>query len=85
MNHKRLLDMAYDRLVEAYGGDGAEIDVGFLSRFYREKKVLSESAIYMRFLGLFAKLRRVAEEWGEHIFVGGTADSFGADGTSGRG
>ena len=51
MNHKQLLDMAYDRLVEAYGGDGAEIDVGFLSRFYHEKKVLSESAIYMRFLG----------------------------------
>ena len=73
MNHKQLLDMAYDRLVEAYGGDGAEIDVGFLSRFYREKKVLSESAIYMRFLGLFAKMRRAAEEMGEHIFVGGTA------------
>ena len=75
MNHKQLLDRAYDRLIEIYGGDQAFIEVGFLNRFYQEKMILKECELYTRYLGLLGRVRQVAEEKGEHIFVRGTAGS----------
>ena len=39
MNHKQLLNRAYDRLIEIYGGDQTFVEVGFLNRFYQEKKI----------------------------------------------
>ena len=75
MNHKQLLNRAYDRLIEIYGGDQAFIEVGFLNRFYQEKMILKECELYTRYLGLLGRVRQVAEEKGEHIFVRGTAGS----------
>ena len=75
MNHKQLLNKAYDRLVEMYGGDQTLIDIRFLNRFYQEKKILRECELYTRCLGILGKVRKVAEEKGEHIFVSGTAGS----------
>ena len=75
MNHKQLLNRAYDRLIEIYGGDQAFIEVSFLNRFYQEKMILKECELYTRYLGLLGKVRQIAEEKGEHIFVRGTAGS----------
>ena len=75
MNHKQLLDRAYDRLIEIYGGNQAFIEVGFLNRFYQEKMILKECALYTRYLGLLGRVRQVAEEKGERIFVRDTAGS----------
>ena len=75
MNHKQLLDRAYDRLIEIYGGKEAFIEIAFLNRFYQEKMILRECELYMRYLGFLGKVRQVAEEKGEHIFVRGTAGS----------
>ncbi len=75
MNHKQLLDSAYDRLLEMYGGDQTLMEVGFLNRFYQEKMILQECELYTRYLGFLGRVRKVAEEKGEHIFVRGTAGS----------
>lgn len=75
MNNKQLLDRAYNRLIEMYGGKQSFIEVGFLNRFYHEKMILQESEIYTRYLGFLGRVRQVAEEKGEHIFVRGTAGS----------
>ena len=75
MNHKQLLDRAYDRLLEIYGGKEAFIEISFLNRFYQEKMILKECELYTRYLGFLGKVRQVAEEKGEHIFVRGTAGS----------
>ena len=75
MNHKQLLSKAYDHLVEIYGGDQTLIEVGFLNRFYQEKKILEQCELYTRYLGFLGKVRKIAAEKGEHIFVRGTAGS----------
>lgn len=75
MNHKQLLSKAYDRLIELYGGEHNSPDIRILSRFYEEKKILSECELYTRYLGFLGNVRKFAEEKGEHIFVRGTAGS----------
>jgi hypothetical protein len=75
MNNKQLLDRAYNRLLETYGGKQAFIEVGFLNRFYQEKMILQECELYTRYLGFLGRVRQVAEEKGEHVFVRGTAGS----------
>lgn len=72
MKHKQLFEKAYSRLIELYGGEYAAPDITILSRFYREKTILGESDLYMRYLGLLGKAREVANQKGEHIFVRGT-------------
>ena len=75
MNNKQLLDKAYARLFEIYGGDHTFPEISFLNRFQQEKMILQESEIYTRYLGFLGKVRKIAEEKGEHIFVRGTAGS----------
>ena len=75
MNHKQLLDRAHNRLMEIYGGKETFIEISFLNRFYQEKMILKECELYTRYLGLLGRVRQVAEEKGEHIFVRGTAGS----------
>ena len=75
MKNKKLFEKAYSRLNELYGGDYSTPDVVILSRFYREKMILGESELYMRYLDFLGKVRARAEDKGEHIFVRGTAGS----------
>ena len=75
MKYKQLFEKAYSRLNELYGGEYSTPDVIILSRFYREKMILGESELYMRYLDFLGKVRARAEEKGEHIFVRGTAGS----------
>ena len=42
MNNKQLLDRAYNRLLDIYGGDQTFVEIGFLNRFYPEKMILQE-------------------------------------------
>ena len=58
MNHKQLLNRAYDRLIEIYGGDQAFIEVGFLNRFYQEKMILRNSDLYMRYLDFLSRVSK---------------------------
>lgn len=75
MKNKKLFEKAYSRLNELYGGEYSTPDVVILSRFYREKMILGESELYMRYLDFLGKVRARAEDKGEHIFVRGTAGS----------
>ena len=72
MKHKQLLDKAYNCLLELYSGEHTSPDIRILSRFYQEKMILSECEPYTRYLELLGKVRCVADEKGEHIFVRGT-------------
>lgn len=72
MSNNQLFDKAYSRLNEFYGGEYSSPDITILSRFYKEKTILSESGLYMRYLDLIGKVRAVAELRGEHIWVRGT-------------
>ena len=77
MKYKQLFEKAYSRLLELYGGEYAAPDITILSRFYREKTILGESDLYMRYLDLLCRIREVASQKGEHIFVrGATGSSF---------
>ena len=49
MNHKQLLDRAYNRLMEIYGGKETFIEISFLNRFYQEKMILKECELYTRY------------------------------------
>lgn len=73
MSNNQLFDKAYSRLNELYGGEYSSPDITILSRFYQEKMILGESELYMRYLGLIVKVRSIAEQRGEHIWVRGTA------------
>ena len=72
MKNKQLFEKAYSRLIELYGGEYSTPDIAILSRFYREKRILAESELYMRYLDLIGKVRSTAELRGEHIWVRGT-------------
>lgn len=72
MKNKQLIEKAYSRLLELYGGEYASPDIAVLSRFYKEKAILGESELYMRYLDFFGRVRAVASQKGEHIFVRGT-------------
>jgi len=77
MKNKQLFEKAYSRLLELYGGEYAAPNITILSRFYREKMILGESDLYMRYLDLLCRIREVASQKGEHIFVrGATGSSF---------
>ena len=67
MKNKKLFEKAYSRLNELYGGDYSTPDVVILSRFYREKMILGESELYMRYLDFLGNVRARAEDKGEHI------------------
>lgn len=73
MKNKQLIEKAYSRLLELYGGEYATPDIAVLSRFYKEKAILGESELYMRYLDFLGRVRAVASQKGEHIFVRGTA------------
>ena len=73
MKYKQLFEKAYSRLFEIYNGEHNTPDNIILSRFYREKAILGESELYMRYLDLLSRLREVASQKGEHILVRGTA------------
>lgn len=75
MKHKQLFEKAYSRLLELYSGEYATPDIAILSRFYREKMILGESKLYMRFLDILSKIREAANKKGEHIFVRGPIGS----------
>ena len=75
MKNKKLFEKAYSRLTELYASDYTTPDIIVLSRFYREKMILSESALYMRYLDFLGKVRVKAKQKGEHIFVRGTTGS----------
>ena len=72
MNNNQLFEKAYSRLNELYGGEYSSPDITILSRFYREKMIIGESELYMRYLDFIGKVRAVAELRGEHIWVRGT-------------
>ena len=72
MSNNQLFDKAYSRLNELYGGEYSSPDITILSRFYKEKMILSESGLYMRYLDLIGKVRAVGDQRGEHIWVRGT-------------
>lgn len=77
MKYEQLFEKAYSRLLELYGGEYAAPDITILSRFYREKAILGESDLYMRYLDLLCRIREVASQKGEHILVrGATGSSF---------
>lgn len=73
MKYKQLFEKAYSRLFEIYNGEHNTPDNIILSRFYREKAILGESELYMRYLDLLSRLREVASQKDEHILVRGTA------------
>lgn len=75
MKYKQLFEKAYSRLLELYGGEYAAPEITILSRFYREKTILGESDLYMRYLDLLCRIREVASQKGEHVFIRGTAGS----------
>lgn len=72
MSNNQLFDKAYSRLNELYGGEYSSPDITILSRFYKEKMILSDSKLYMRYLDLIGKVRAVGDQRGEHIWVRGT-------------
>ena len=72
MSNNQLFEKAYSHLNELYGGEYSSPDITILSRFYREKMILGESELYMRYLDFIGKVRAVAELRGEHIWVRGT-------------
>lgn len=72
MKYEQFFEKAYSRLLELYGGETATPDIAILSRFYQEKMILQKSNLYMRYLNLLGKVREVANQKGEHIFVRGT-------------
>ena len=69
MMNKHLFEKAYSRLIELYSGEYSTPDSVILSRFYREKMILSESELYMRYLDFLSRVRDRANQKGEHIFV----------------
>lgn len=73
MKYKQLFEKAYSRLFEIYNGKCNTPDNIILSRFYREKAILGESELYMRYLHLLSRVREEASLKGEHILVRGTA------------
>ena len=73
IKNKQLFEKAYSRLSEIYSGENSTPDNLILSRFYREKAILGESELYMRYLDLISRIRETAHCKGEHIFVRGTA------------
>ena len=75
MKNKQLFEKAYSRLTELYASDYTTPDIVVLNRFYQEKMILGESELYMRFLDFIGKVRAIAEQRGEHIFVRGTTGS----------
>lgn len=75
MNCKQLFEKAYSGLIELYSGENATPHNAILSRFYREKMILSENELYMRYLDLLSRVRKKANEKGEHIFIRGTASA----------
>ncbi len=75
MKCKQLFEKAYSRLTELYGGEYSTPDIIILSRFYREKMILGENELYMRYLDFLSRVRETANRKGEHIFVRGTAGS----------
>ena len=50
MNNNQLFEKAYSRLNELYGGEYSSPDITILSRFYREKMIIGERELYMRYL-----------------------------------
>ena len=72
MKNKQLFKKAYSRLLELYSGEYSTPDIAILSRFYREKMILGESGPYMRYLDFLGRVREVASQKGERIFVRGT-------------
>lgn len=75
MKYKQLFEKAYSRLIEVYNGENCTPDNIILSRFYREKAILCESELYMRYLALLSRIREIAYRKGEHVFVRGTASA----------
>lgn len=75
MKYKQLFEKAYVRLMELYGGEYSTPDIAILSRFYREKMILRNSDLYMRYLDFLSRVREVANQKGEHIFVRGPVGS----------
>ena len=75
MKNKQLFDKAYSRLMEIYGGEDSTPDIAILSRFYWEKMILCDSELYMRYLDFLSRVRVVAKQKGEHIFVRGPVGS----------
>ena len=73
MKYKQLFEKAYSRLMELYSGECSKPDITILSRFYQEKTILAESKLYMRYLDFISRVREMANQKGEHIFVRGTA------------
>ena len=73
MKYKHLFEKAYSRLMGLYGGENTTPDATVLNRFYREKAILNESELYMRYLDFLSRVREAAEQKGEHISVKGTA------------
>ena len=71
MKNEQLFAKAYSRLMELYGGAHSTPDITILSRFYREKMILGESELYMRYLDFLCRVREKANRKGEHIFVRG--------------
>ena len=72
MKHQEIFDKAYHSLIDFYYA--GKPDIWGLNRFYSEKMILQESD-YIRYFDLLGNIRRRAEEFGEHIFVRGVADS----------
>lgn len=75
MKNKQFFEKAYSRLTELYASDYTTPDIVVLNRFYQEKMILGESELYMRFLDFIGKVRAIAEQREEHIFVRGTTGS----------
>lgn len=73
MKYKHIFEKAYSRLIELYSGECSEPDITILSRFYQEKMILAESELYMRYLDFLSRVREIANQKGELVFVRGTA------------
>lgn len=71
MNHTHVWTKAYDRLCELYG---EYPDILILNRFYKEK-MLMQGNDYILYIDLCSNIRSKANEFGEHIEIGGTVGS----------
>lgn len=72
MTNKELFDLAYERLLGLYGGDCHTPDVRVLDRFFEEKMIMQENPFSVRYFELIGRLRQVAAEKGEHLYLSGT-------------
>ncbi len=68
-----IFEKAYKKLEELYSDKYHTPDIRIISRFYEEKKILSESELYICYLDFFGRLRKTAIEKGDNIMLAGTA------------